>query len=65
MEQMMKDMTLSSDMNQEFKTHCESSANTLAVPDFNISVLTGGTWPNMEDKAARLPPPMKSAMDKF
>ena len=52
-------------MNAEFKAHMDTSANELAVADFNIAVLTGGTWPNMDDKAARLPPPMKSAMDKF
>jgi len=34
MEQMMRDMTLSSDLNVEFKTHCQTSVNDFPVEDF-------------------------------
>ena len=55
MSQMITDMTLSQEINQEYRQHIQNSHQQSAIQELNISVLQGGTWPNMDDKAARLP----------
>ena len=65
MTQMIMDMELSGQINQEYREHQQSSNTERAIEDLSISVLQGGTWPNMDDKAARLPAAMRTAMDRF
>jgi len=65
MSQMMLDVELSTKINTDYRQHQSSAVSSNTIEDFSISVLTGGTWPNMDDKAARLPATMKSTMDRF
>ena len=62
---MMLDVDLSAELNTEYRTHQQTSSAKRAIDDLSISVLTGGTWPNMDDKAARLPPAMQTSMERF
>lgn len=61
----MLDVDLSAELNTEYRTHQQTSSAKRAIDDLSISVLTGGTWPNMDDKAARLPPAMQTSMERF
>ena len=62
---MIMDMELSQQINAEYREHQQISNTQRAIEDLSISVLQGGTWPNMDDKAARLPSAMRTAMDRF
>ena len=62
MEQMIKDLALSADINAEFKASCESSQVAEKDVDFNINVLCRVSWPLIivEHGNLILPAPMYS-----
>lgn len=55
---MFKDIELS----QALKSELDEPIDGV---DFNIEVLTSGTWPEMEKLSLALPPQLKSCTDRF
>ena len=52
--QMMKDMQLSRDMQNEFQMN-NGNNNIVGETEFNVEVLSNGTWPSNEPAALTLP----------
>lgn len=64
MTQMFKDIQLSKDLQAEF---CQSNggSNLVQGVEFNVEVLTQGTWPQTETPPCTLPPALKACSDRF
>ena len=60
---MMKDIVASEENIRSFRDSfsSEESANV----DFDVKILTDGTWPTMQDASCILPPEIQSCQDKF
>ena len=62
--QMMKDMQLSRDIQNEF-VNSNQGTNLIQETEFNIEVLSHGTWPSMEPPPLTLPRELMACADKF
>ena len=60
---MMKDINSSKETLRLFRDTC--SSEEIAKVDFNVKILTDGTWPSMQDSFCTLPPELQSCKDKF
>ena len=59
MVQMIKDIKLSSDVQNEFITTI-GNTNVIEGVEFNVEILTNGTWPAMQDPPCTLPRELKA-----
>lgn len=62
--QMMKDIQLSRDIQNEFAQN-NGGNNNVGGTEFNIEVLSNGTWPSIEPPALTLPRELMSCADRF
>jgi len=63
---MFTDMTLSSDMNEKFKEHLSSTNVSLGKIDFNILVLTAGSWPlQAQSSSFNVPQELEKCVNLF
>lgn len=62
--QMMKDIQLSEGIMQDF-VNFNNGSNTVGGTEFNIEVLTNGTWPTQESPQLQIPPELKTCAEKF
>ena len=63
MVQMIKDIQLSKDTQLEFNNSI--GENQINGVEFEIEVLTNGTWPAMPDPPVRLPVELQACMERF
>ena len=61
---MSKDITLSRDIQQNFNQSI-GGQNQINGVEFNIEVLTNGTWPQMHEPPCNLPRELKACTEKF
>jgi len=68
LEGMMNDLAIASDLQKEFRDHCDGLDNSRAALggiDFNVTVLTTGFWPTYQVQDANLCPEMQKAIQVF
>lgn len=68
LEGMITDLSLASDLQKEFREHCEQlpdAKGTLGGIDFSVTVLTTGFWPSYQVQDANLCVEMQKAIQAF
>jgi len=69
LEGMINDLTLATDLQKEFREHCDNlnpeSKQALGGIDFSVTVLTTGFWPSYQVQDANLNPQMQKAIQVF
>mmetsp|Transcript_33412 Transcript_33412/g.85157 ORF Transcript_33412/g.85157 Transcript_33412/m.85157 type:complete len:754 (+) Transcript_33412:108-2369(+) len=68
LEGMINDLTLATDLQKEFKDHCDKldeGRSALGGIDFGVTVLTTGFWPSYTVQDANLNPQMQKAIQVF
>jgi len=68
LEGMISDLTLATDLQKEFRDHCEhldEGRTALGGIDFSVTVLTTGFWPSYQVQDANMHPTMQKAIQVF
>jgi len=68
LEGMITDLSLASELQKDFREHCEQlpeGRSALGGVDFNVTVLTTGFWPSYQVQDANLCPEMQKAIQVF
>mmetsp|Transcript_86940 Transcript_86940/g.246499 ORF Transcript_86940/g.246499 Transcript_86940/m.246499 type:complete len:753 (+) Transcript_86940:88-2346(+) len=68
LEGMITDLSLASDLQKDFREHCDQLSegkSALGGIDFNVTVLTTGFWPSYQVQDANLCPEMQKAIQVF
>mmetsp|Transcript_130355 Transcript_130355/g.325183 ORF Transcript_130355/g.325183 Transcript_130355/m.325183 type:complete len:754 (+) Transcript_130355:103-2364(+) len=68
LEGMINDLSLATDLQKEFREHCEhldEGRSALGGIDFGVTVLTTGFWPSYQVQDANLNPQMQKAIQVF
>merc|ERR1719408_952898 len=68
LEGMINDLTLATDLQKEFREHCDNlveGRSALGGIDFQVTVLTTGFWPSYQVADANLCPEMQKAISVF
>jgi len=68
LEGMITDLSLASDLQKDFREHCDllsEGKSALGGIDFNVTVLTTGFWPSYQVNDANLCPEMQKAIQVF
>eukprot|EP00747_Dinoflagellata_sp_TGD_P103439 gnl/TRDRNA2_/TRDRNA2_168962_c0_seq1.p1 gnl/TRDRNA2_/TRDRNA2_168962_c0~~gnl/TRDRNA2_/TRDRNA2_168962_c0_seq1.p1 ORF type:complete len:753 (-),score=178.87 gnl/TRDRNA2_/TRDRNA2_168962_c0_seq1:182-2440(-) len=68
LEGMITDLSLASDLQKDFREHCDQLSErrtALGGIDFNVTVLTTGFWPSYQVQDANLCPEMQKAIQVF
>jgi len=68
LEGMITDLSLASELQKDFREHCEQlpeGKSALGGIDFNVTVLTTGFWPSYQAQDANLCPEMQKAIQVF
>ncbi|CEI94595.1 hypothetical protein RMCBS344292_08804 [Rhizopus microsporus] len=66
LQRMLTDMSLSKELNEEFKNVVQKSSDTASNADFNILVLSAGSWPlSAPSTSFNLPDDVVEIYDKF
>merc|ERR1719203_1613787 len=68
LEGMINDLSLATDLQKEFRDHCEQldeGRSALGGIDFGVTVLTTGFWPSYQVQDANLNPQMQKAIQVF
>lgn len=68
LEGMINDLTLATDLQKEFREHCDhldDGRSAMGGIDFGVTVLTTGFWPSYQVQDANLHPQMQKAIQVF